>query len=243
HRMYPTVNCLLNTRRLAGSTPNLMQLAKRGESTYVRGFFLPDFDDHVLISLDWSAFELVIIGELSKDPAFRQAFGQLPHQDMHAGAAADILRVEQPWMNEEIFKSIRTYESADDVQKHYGIKAYERERLFTNLKGEPTTPGKARGYWRSEIGKGASFNYWYSGFLTTVGQRMGWSLQRTGEATEFYRNRFSVAEEWRLDTILQGEMYGYVELPDGHRRFRYEATAEWMDVFQAQWPDRSEEHT
>lgn len=239
-RMYPTVNCLLNTRRLAGSTPNLMQLAKRGESTYVRGFFLPDYDDHVLVSLDWSAFELVIIGELSKDEEFHRAFGQLPHQDMHSGAAADILRVELPWMTEDIFKSLRTFESADDFQKVHGIKAYERDRLFTNLKGEPMSPGKARGYWRTEIGKGANFNYWYSGFLTTVGQRMGWGLQRTGEATEFYRNRFAGGEQWRLDTIQHASLWGYVELPDGHRRFRYEATDEWMHVFKAKWPSGQE---
>lgn len=41
-KLYPTVSCLLNTRRLGCSTPNAMQLAKRGESTYVRGFFLGD---------------------------------------------------------------------------------------------------------------------------------------------------------------------------------------------------------
>jgi DNA polymerase I-like protein with 3'-5' exonuclease and polymerase domains len=236
-RMYPTVNCLLNTRRLAGSTPNLMQLAKRGESTYVRGFFLPDYDDHILVSLDWSAFELVIIGELSKDEEFHRAFGQLPHQDMHLGAAADIFRAELPWMTEEIFKTLKNYQNPDDFMKEYGCKPYERDRMFTNLKGESMTGAKAAKYWRTEIGKGANFNYWYSGFLTTVGQRMGWGLQRTGEATEFYRNRFWGAEQWRMDTIQHAEIYGYVELPDGHRRFRYEATEEWMQVFKAKWPD------
>lgn len=41
-RLYPTVSSLLNTRRLAASIPNVMALAKRGESTYVRGFFEGD---------------------------------------------------------------------------------------------------------------------------------------------------------------------------------------------------------
>lgn len=236
-RMYPSVNCLLNTRRLAASSPNPMQLAKRGESTYVRGFFLPDYDDHVIVSLDWSAFELVIIGELSGDAEFRRAFGQLPHDDMHSGAAADIFRVEIPWMNEDIFKGMKKFESADDWAKEYSAKAFERDRMFTNLKGEAMAPAKAVKYWRTEIGKGANFNYWYSGFLTTVGERMGWGLSRTGEATDFYRARFAGGEQWRLDTIDHGNLYGYVQLPDGHRRFRYEAMYEWMDVFKAKWPD------
>ena len=40
--LYPTLSSLLNTRRLAASSPNVLALAKRGESTYVRGFFLGD---------------------------------------------------------------------------------------------------------------------------------------------------------------------------------------------------------
>ena len=41
-RMYPVVSSKLATRRMAASTPNPMQLSKRGESRYVRGFFLAD---------------------------------------------------------------------------------------------------------------------------------------------------------------------------------------------------------
>ena len=238
--MYPVVNCMLNTRRLAASSPNPMQLAKRGESTYVRGFFLPDHDDHVIVSLDWSAFELVIIGELSKDPEFKKAFGQVPHQDMHAGAAADVLRVEMEWLTEDMFKALKRMEHASEFYSAYSVTEANAQRLFTNLKGEPMDPGKANKYWRTEVGKGSNFNYWYSGWLTTVGERMGWSFQKMANATDLYRNRFMVAEQWRLDTILHGQMYGWVELPDGHRRFRYEAMDEWMQVFEAKWPSAHE---
>lgn len=51
-----------------------MQLAKRGESTYVRGFFEGDDDEHLVMSRDWSAIELAIIGELSQDPTFINAY-------------------------------------------------------------------------------------------------------------------------------------------------------------------------
>src|SRR5690606_19509726 len=37
-RMYPVLSSKLATRRMATKFPNPMQLAKRGESTYVRGF-------------------------------------------------------------------------------------------------------------------------------------------------------------------------------------------------------------
>lgn len=237
HRLYPTVNSLLNSRRLAASQPNPMQLAKRGESTYVRGFFLGDTDEHLIVSLDWSAIELVIIGELSKDPEFFKAFGQTPHQDLHTGATSAVLSVEMPWITDEHIHSLRRFQNTSDYMDHFNLDPKDCARLFTNLKGEAMTdPAKIRSYWRTEVGKGANFNYWFSGFLTMVGQRLGWNLQKTGTATELYRNRFPVAEEWRIEQIDHLRTYGWLQLPDGHRRFRYEATYEWMDRFKEKWP-------
>jgi hypothetical protein len=126
----------------------------------------------------------------------------------------------------------------EDFLTTFGVTSGDCKRLMTNLKGEPIPePGKARGYWRTEIGKGANFNYWYSGWLHTVGQRLGWGMSTTGNATELYRDRFAVAEEWRIDTIMHGQANGWIQLPDGHRRFRYEATQEWMDWFKGKWPN------
>jgi hypothetical protein len=99
-RLYPNVSSMLASRRMAASYPNPMQLAKRGESTYVRGFFEADYDDHVIVSIDWSSIELVEIGELSGDPEFYRAYGQIPHADLHAGSASDILVVGRYFRND-----------------------------------------------------------------------------------------------------------------------------------------------
>lgn len=230
-KMYPVVSSMLATRRMAGSVPNVMQLAKRGESTYVRGFFEADYDDHVLVSIDWSGIELVEIGDFSADPEFIKAFGQIPHEDLHAGAAADILAVDVPGLTEDIFKSLRDFGSVDDFIDHYGQDLANTNRLFTDLKGQDLAIGKAYKYWRTEVGKGANFNYWYSGFLGTIGERMGWSTEKTGKATERYRERFHVAERWRTDLIAEVQQNGFITLPDGHRRVRFEATHLWNDYF------------
>lgn len=237
-RVYPTLSSMLATRRIASSTPNPMQLAKRGESTYVRGFFLADYEDHYVISRDWSGIELVIIGELSKDPEFAKVFGQLPHGDLHSGAAADILAVEVPGLDESIFKEMKTFPSWDDFASMYGarIEMKKLPRLQTNLKGEMMTCAAAYKYWRTEIGKGANFNYWYSGFLATIGERMNWPMETTGDATRRYAERFIVAEEWRRNTIQFGCDHGWVELPDGHRRYRMEGTTEWLLHWLNKWP-------
>lgn len=41
-RLYPVLSSMLASRRMATRDPNPMQLQKRGDSTYVRGFFKPD---------------------------------------------------------------------------------------------------------------------------------------------------------------------------------------------------------
>jgi DNA polymerase I-like protein with 3'-5' exonuclease and polymerase domains len=235
-RLYPVVNSLLNSRRMAASSPNPMQLAKRGESTYVRGFFLGDTDEHVIVSLDWSAIELVIIGELSKDPEFKVAFGQRPHEDLHTGATASVLQVEMPWITDTHLKALKRFSTREDWRQAMGVDE-DDTRLFTNLSGETLKdPSDALKFWRTEIGKGANFNYFYSGWLHTIGQKMSWSMNTTAEATERYRDRFHVAEDWRLGLIDFGKVNGYAELPDGQRRYRYEATYDWMDYFKAKWP-------
>lgn len=230
-RLYSNVSSMLASRRMAAQYPNPMQLAKRGESTYVRGFFEADYDDHVIVSIDWSSIELVEIGEMSGDPTFLEAYGQIPHQDLHAGSAADILAVDVPGLTEKAFKDTRNYKKWEDYEEAYGQNIANYSRLKTDLKGQDLDIGKAYKYWRTEVGKGANFNYWYSGWLATIGERMGWSLDKTADATDRYRARFSVAEQWRVDLIHEGQANGFITLPDGHRRVRFEATNRWAEYF------------
>lgn len=218
-RMYPEVSSMLATRRMAASNPNTMQLAKRGESTYVRGFYLPDYDNHVFIAPDWSQIELVLVGEFSGDPEFKVAFGQTPYQDLHLGAAADVLSVMIPEVTYDMLKSMHKMEVQDLPPA-----------LLVKPNGEALSPKDAKKFWRTEVGKGSNFNYWFSGALSTVGDKLGWSPEQMWAATEAYRERFKVAEEWRVGLIEQAKWDGYVMLPDGHRRTRWEVTHEWATI-------------
>lgn len=107
--MYPVLSSRLATRRTSCQFPNGQQLAKYGGSAYVRGFFEPDQDDHVLVSADWSAIELGIVGQYSQDPAFIRAYGQRPHDDLHSWTAAKMLRMPlEEFMKHPDKKKLRT---------------------------------------------------------------------------------------------------------------------------------------
>jgi DNA polymerase I-like protein with 3'-5' exonuclease and polymerase domains len=227
-RVYPTINSMLATRRMAMQNPNGMQLAKRNkEINYVRDYFLPDSNDHVVLSADWSSVELVLIGEYSGDPAFEDVFSTIPYGDLHSGAAADCLAVATlPGLTESEFLSFKRGENPN-------------ERLLTRFDGTLLSPSDYVKFMRTEIGKGANFNYWYSGALGTVGERLGWSTEQMWNAVERYRDRFSVAEEWRVSLIEESKKKGYVTLPDGHRRERYESTQMWAANMQRKFAQLS----
>lgn len=225
--MYSVISSMLASRRLGARFPNPMQLAKRGESTYVRGFYLADRDDHVIISADWSSVELVEIGDFSGDPEFAKVFGQIPYGDLHSGATVDGLAVDPryDWLTEDEF--------LNELKR--GRNPMNRDlRDFANRE---MPPAKWVKFMRTEIGKGSNFNYWYSGALSTIAEKLGWDSATHWAAVDRYRERFEVAERWRLATIDEGCRNGFVTLPDGHRRVRVEATGVWYTAMMRKFAD------
>lgn len=219
-RVYPSLSSELATRRLAASFPNPMQLAKQGESAYIRSFYMPDDDESLVVSADWSSIELVLVGDQSGDPAFAEVFGQLPYGDLHSGAAADCLAVKTlPGLTEEEFMEFKFNRNPNDRQlKH----------IFTGLDISPKDFYKlTRG---TPVGKGANFSYWFSGALSQVSANLGWTDKEMWDAVDRYRQRFAVAEEWRVGVTKEIGENGFVTLPDGHRRVRMEATPAWAEA-------------
>lgn len=129
-RMYPSVSCLLDTRRMATSSPNTTQLSARGESKFIRSFFLADADDHLLVSADFSAIELMLVGEYSKDPTFFAAYGQRPHQDVHSMTAAGMLGLDL----EEFLARPDAKQLRGDVGKSSGFGYWYSGGLGTTAK-------------------------------------------------------------------------------------------------------------
>lgn len=225
--MYSVISSMLASRRMAARFPNPMQLAKRGESTYVRGFYLADRDDHVILSADWSSVELVEIGDFSGDPEFAAVFGQIPYGDLHSGATVDGLAVDPryAWLTEDEFLS----------ELKRGRNPMNRD--LRDFAGREMPPAKWVKFMRTEIGKGSNFNYWYSGALSTIAEKLGWDSATHWAAVDRYRERFHVAEKWRLAVIEEGCRNGFVTLPDGHRRVRLEATSAWYTAMIRKFAD------
>jgi DNA polymerase I-like protein with 3'-5' exonuclease and polymerase domains len=96
------------TRRYTSAGPNLQQLPKHpkatGEPAKFREVYVPHHRKAVIVSLDFKAQELILIGEFSQDPNMLSCFVGDDLKDMHTLTAAGILkkkalagRVEQLW--------------------------------------------------------------------------------------------------------------------------------------------------
>jgi DNA polymerase I-like protein with 3'-5' exonuclease and polymerase domains len=59
------------------------------------------------------------------------------------------------------------------------------------------------------------------------------------EAVDRYRNRFPLAEQWRIKTQQEAVEFGFVQLPDHHRRVRLEATPSWNSCMMRKFADIS----
>lgn len=186
-KVYPILSSQLNSHRMALESPNLSQLPKNSDLAFVRSFFEPDEPDHVFVTADWSGVELVLIGDQSRDPAFREVFGQRPHGDLHTETTAALLGL-----------------------------SVEETRVLPDFKKL-----------RTDIGKGGNFGFWFSGALGTVARELNLTSDQMWEMTDKYRTRFAVGEAWRVATINQAKVDGFVQLPDKHKRYRYESTPMW----------------
>ena len=218
-KLHPQVGSELATRRLSMKEPNPTQLAKRGQTVYVRGFYKPDHDDHVIVSLDFSQIELVTGGELSGDEGFLSVYRQLPYKDLHEICAAGLLEVSL-----DTFRNLRSPDVADHPP-----------HLLVNTKGERMEPSAAYKYWRTELGKGGNFESAYGNILATVGQRMGWDQDKTLAMTDRHKATFPRYWEWKSEVIQETRLNGLVTLRDNHRRVRFEATPEWAGLFRDKW--------
>lgn len=215
-RLYPVLSCKLNTRRMASSFPNPMQLPKIGEGSYVRGFFMPD-PGHLMVSHDWSQIELVRVAELSGDPEMLKCYQERPYKDLHTIAVEAVMEFEEGFC--AVLKKLN-----ENLTEYGDIQ-------FVDNKGNHLSPQDYVKWLRRDIGKVSNFNYWYSGALAAIGELLGWPAEKMWAATDRYRNKFWVGEEWRVTEQAKGEALGYVTLWDGHRRTRFERTPLWSQEF------------
>lgn len=107
------------TGRLSSTDPNLQNIPIRTErGREIRKAFIPESNNHTLLSADYSQIELRLIAELSNDEAMMDAF--LKGYDIHTSTAARIYNIPE----EEVTSEMRRVAKTVNFGIIYGISAF-----------------------------------------------------------------------------------------------------------------------
>jgi len=119
-RVHTTFNqALTATGRLSSSNPNLQNIPIRTEQgREIRRAFVPQSEDSVIMSADYSQIELRIMAHLSGDSHLQEAFRN--GTDVHAATASKIFRIPV----EEVSSDQRRIAKTANFGIMYGISAF-----------------------------------------------------------------------------------------------------------------------
>ena len=117
--VHPSHNqCAANTRRATFSSPNVQQLAKhekvKGQAARIREVIVPHKKGAVVVSMDFSSQEILLLAEWSHDPVLELAFTGNPPLDLHSKTGVGIWNQDfAEQLTYEEFKAINDDKSHD----------------------------------------------------------------------------------------------------------------------------------
>ena len=119
-KIHSTFNqTVTTTGRLSSTEPNLQNIPIKYEmGREIRKVFIPDEEEDVLLSCDYSQIELRVLAELSKDENMIDAFKH--HSDIHRKTASEVFRVPL----DEVTPLMRSRAKAVNFGIVYGISDF-----------------------------------------------------------------------------------------------------------------------
>ncbi len=216
NRVHPDINQIVSTGRFSISNPPLQQIpAKTDEGKELRSCFIAPVGRR-LVSADYSAIELVIIGALSGDKALLEAIDRQEEKgfDLHAWTMSKFLEVP--------------YESLIALKQ--GIDSDEVQAGRQEFEAEVQIPDLSQQGW-DEAGMQAWFNK-LRDVVKTLTYGIAYGLSEFGLSRKFHMSKESAAKIISLfyyaypgvETFIdergkRGLSLGYSSTPIGRRRF------------------------
>jgi len=110
---------LVSTGRLSSVNPNLQNIPVREErGREIRKAFIPESQENIFFSADYSQIELRLMAHLSEDPQMIEAF--VNEEDIHTATAAKIYKVDPQGVSKEMRSAAKTA----NFGIIYGISAF-----------------------------------------------------------------------------------------------------------------------
>jgi DNA polymerase-1 len=94
------------TGRLSSTEPNLQNIPIRmEEGRRIRKAFIPDRDDYMLLTADYSQIELRVLAHMAQDEVLMEAFRE--DQDIHTRTASEVFGVRMEYVTKEMRRAAK----------------------------------------------------------------------------------------------------------------------------------------
>ena len=201
--IHPNFNsCGTVTRRPTGSTPNLMQIAK-GKT---RRIFVPQDDDHVICSIDFSSQELRLNADACKDENWMSAYtGDAPkglHDLTGCGIFPTLLKRSKKVIKEKVVY---------DKNGHVNYDFFIEHKNDDTVLGELLTKARASG-------KQTNFSAQFGASPPTLSRKLVIPEELSEEFLKSYFETFPGLQPWKAKVIALAKVNGYGTTAYGNRR-------------------------
>jgi DNA polymerase I-like protein with 3'-5' exonuclease and polymerase domains/5'-3' exonuclease len=210
--VHPQLNsCGTETRRMSGSSPNLMQMPKRGDGIKFRNAVIPLKGHDLICSIDWAGEELRVGAGLSRDIEMLSCY-----------IDGNVLKTLPDWMIEQLGpKFVERFRTSELRDIHSltaaGIAGVPYEQ-FEEARHDDTHPD-AKSYKKIRgDAKGVNFLSQYGGGPTKLARKLICDPEIAKDYLSAKKKLYSGYEDWREKSIEQLHSQGYLTTLYGSRR-------------------------
>ena len=195
--------CGTNTRRASESKPNKQQLPKHakieGQAARFREVIVPHAPNAVIVSMDFSAQELRVIADYSKDPNMVACYVGENKKDMHSFIGVGIVKA-----------------------RHKERKDWTYETFMFNLKDVKSPEFKFCKEMRA-LGKKVGFTTEYGAMAPKLAATLLCTETEAQSYIDAKEDAFPVAKAWKEGVTQEARKYGFVATKLGAVRHLREA--------------------
>ena len=213
--VHPQLNsCGTESRRMSGSSPNLMQAPKRGDGVKFRRCMLPAREHNLVGSIDWAGEELRVGAGLSLDIEMLSCY-----------IDSGVLSILPDWMLEKLGPAYLKRFRSSVLRDIHSLTASGMAKLayeeFERIRHDEHHPDKDRLKKIRNEAKSVNFLSQYGGGPAKLARKLISKVEVAEEYLAAKKALYHGYESWRADMISDLNRRGYLSTLYGTRRHLY----------------------
>ena len=208
------------TGRPSGNSPNILQVSKHQQEAVMRSIYLPRFNDHCIVAIDFAGQELRLLASITEDRNMLSAYigannAELYLQCKKQGkllqwSKADVEKLED-------LKDIHS-QSAAGMSSIFGLPKMNYETFVAALNDKENEHHTAAGKIRKRPAKTTNFLMTYGGTAPALAQKLIIKLMTAEKMMDSTARVYPNIAKWQSSSAEFARKHGYTLTAYGKRR-------------------------